>query len=281
MQPSRTGRWVLWGCVLVSLLIHGVGLLSLADPESALAQLLLTPPDEEEIPKVTLGIDDSRHVSIAWIGFNQETPHSGVKSDTLQPQLSPEAASAAARAAEQAAMSASQLSESMLTRISELSKLAAKLEAARQAAERAKAAEKPADAEEPAQAESSEPTQDAIPDDRESDATTTEIAVRQNDLGQVVARQGLRIQTYRPQFDATTKQLELRTRRGGVTAVIRFAKNGSVYTASIKPGTATGVDSIDQPILDSVYRWKASGSDLDALPSTPDATITVEIQILF
>ncbi|MFI4892560.1 MAG: hypothetical protein ACIAQ0_03865 [Phycisphaerales bacterium JB058] len=281
MQPSRSGQWVLWGCVLVSLLIHAFGVLALADPESALARMLLTPDEEEDTPKVKLGIDESSRVSIAWIGFTQETPHSGVQSDTLQPQLSPEAASAAARAAEQAAASASQLSESFLSRVNELSKLAAKLEAAREAAERAKAAEKPSVEEQPKQAEPAEPKKEAIPDDRESDATTTEMTIRQNDLGKVMARQGLRIQTYRPQFDATTRQLELRSRRGKVTAVIRFAKNGSVYAANLKPGTATGVDSIDQPILDSVYRWRASGTDLDNLPNSPDATITVEIQILF
>lgn len=272
---------MLWSCVLVSLLIHALGVLALADPESALARMLLTPADKEDTPKVKLGIDESQRVSIAWIGFTEETPHSGVQSETLQPQLSPEAASAAAKAAEQAAASASELSESLLTRISELSKLAAKLEAAREAAERAKAAEKPAEAEESNKAEPAEPKKEAIPDDRESDATTTEMTIRQNDLGQVVARQGLRIQTYRPQFDATTRQLELRTRRGRVTAVIRFTKSGSVLLASLKEGTATGVDSIDQPILDSVYRWRASGTDLDALPNDPQATITVEIQILF
>ena len=281
MQPSRSGHWVLWTCVLVSLLIHGTGLLVLADPDSRLAQLLLSPAEEDETPKVKLGIEDSSRVSIAWIGFTQETPHSGVQSETLQPQLSPEVASAAARAAEQAAASASELSESLLTRITELSELAAKLEAAREATKRAKAAENPAEAEEPAKADPAEPKKEAIPDDRESDATTPELTIRQNDLGQVVARQGLRIQTYRPQFDATTKQLELRTRRGNVTAVIRFAKNGSVFSANLKPGTATGVATIDEPILDSVYRWKASGTDLDNLPNTPEATITVEIQILF
>lgn len=281
MQPSRTGRWVLLSCVLVSLLIHALGLFALADPDSRLARLLLAPDKEEEPPKIKLGIDESQRVSIAWIGFTQETPHSGVKSETLQPQLSPEAAAAAARAAEQASASASAVSESVLTRISELSELVAKLEAAREAAKRAKAADNPAEAEETAKAEPAEPQKEAIPDDRESDATTPEIKIRQDDLGKVVARQGLRIQTSRPQFDATTKQFELRTRKGSVTVIIRFAKDGSVFVATIKPGTATGVALIDEPILDSVYRWRASGTDLDNLPSTPEATITVEIQMLF
>lgn len=280
MQPSRSGRWILWSCVLVSLLIHAVGFLALANPDSALARVLIA-PTEEDTPKVRLGIDESQRVSIAWIGFQQETPHSGVKAETLQPQLSPEMAASASRAVEQASASASKLTESVIERLSDLSQLAAKLEAARDAAERAKAAEKPEEAEEPSKSEPSEPQENAIPDDRESDATSPELTIRQDDLGQVLARQGLRIQTFRPQFDATTKQLELRTRRGRVTAVIRFTKAGNVLAASLKPGTATGVATIDEPILDSVYRWKASGADLDALPDDPEATLTVEIQILF
>ena len=280
MQPSRSGRWILWSCVLVSLLIHAAGILSLANPDSALARVLIA-PTEEDTPKVRLGIDESERVSIAWIGFQKETPHSGVKAETLQPQLSPEMAASASRAVEQASASASKLTESVIERLSDLSMLAAKLEAARESAERAKAAQKPEQAEEPSKSEPSEPQKNAIPDDRESDATSPELTIRQDDLGQVLARQGLRIQTFRPQFDATTKQLELRTRRGRVTAVIRFTKAGKVLAASLKPGTATGVATIDEPILDSVYRWKASGTDLDNLPDDPEATVTVEIQILF
>ncbi len=280
MQPSRSGRWILWSCVLVSLLIHAAGIIALADPESVLAKVLIAPV-QEDTPKVRLGIEESQRVSIAWIGFQKETPHSGVNAETLQPKLSPEIAASASRAVEQASASASQLSESVLERISELSKLAAKLEAARDASERAKAAKVPEQATEPSKSEPSQPKDNAIPDDRESDATTPELTIRQDDLGQVLARQGLRIQTFRPQFDATTKQLELRTRKGRVTAVIRFTKAGKVLSASLKPGTATGVATIDEPILDSVYRWKASGIDLDNLPNNPDATVTVEIQILF
>lgn len=280
MEPRHGGRFVLWACLLVSLALHALGLLTLANPDSALARVLLT-PDDEPAPEMRLGIDESQRVSIAWIGFERETPHSGAKSETLQPQLSAEAAAAASRAAEQALATASAASQSVMERLTEFSQFAARLEAARESAERAKAAERPEQAEEPSEAEASEPNEQAIPDNRESDATTPEITIRQDDLGQVLARQGLRIQTFRPQFDATTRQLELRTRRGKVTAVIQFAKSGSVLIASIKPGTETGVATIDEPILDSVYRWRASGADLEALPDEPDATITVEIQILF
>lgn len=287
MDPRPGGRIVLWACLLTSLFVHAIGLLTLADPRSVLARTLLVSEDEEEAPPdVRLGIDESQRVSIAWIGFTRETPHSGVKSETLQPQLSAEAAAVAFRAAQQAAASASAVRDSAFERLSVLSRLAARLEAAREAAALAKAAENPENADQPSPAQPNQPNKDAIPDDRESDATTPELTIRQHDLGRVVARQGLRIQTFRPDFDATTRQYELRARQiearsRRVTAVIQFQKNGAVLMAQLKPGAATGVETIDGPILDSVYRWRATGTDLDALPDDPKATITVEIQILF
>lgn len=280
MDPRPGGRFVLWACLAASVVIHALGLLTLADPDSALAKVLLA-PDEDDAPEVRLGIEESQRVSIAWIGFAEETPHSGVKAETLQPQLSAEAVSAASRAAEQAAAAASAATDSIFERFSELSQFAARLEAAREAAVKAKTAAKPEEAEAPDAAKPSEPNENAIPDDRESDATTPELTIRQDELGQVVAREGLRIQTFRPDFDATTRQLELRTRRGRVTAVIGFGRDGGVLSAQLKEGTATGVATIDGPILDSVYRWRAAGSDLEALPNEPRATVTVEIQILF
>lgn len=280
MDPGPNRRWVLPCCVAASVLIHAAGLLALADPSSALARALLV-PEEDQAPDVRLGIDESQTVSIAWIGFAEATPHAARQAETLQPALSPEAASAAVRAAEQAAAAASAVSESLLERVTDLSELAARLESARAAAEARAAAQKPAESDDAAKADPSPPRDEAIPDDRESDATSPTMAIRQDNLGRVLARQGLRIQTFRPQFDATTRQFELRSRRGRVTAVIQFAKSGSVFAASIKPGTATGIPTIDEPILDSVYRWRASGTDLESLPSAPDATITIEIEIIF
>lgn len=280
MDLGRNRRWVLPCCIAASLLIHAVGLLALADPSSALARAILL-PEEDRAPEVRLGIEESRSVSIAWIGFEEATPHSAREAETLQPALSPEATSAAVRAAEQAAASASAVTESLLERVTDLSELAARLESTRAAAEARAAAQKPAKSNDAVRSTPSTAQSEAIPDDRESDATSPKLAIRQDQLGQVLARQGLRIQTFRPQFDATTRQFELRSRRGRVTAVIQFAKSGSVFAAAIKPGTATGIPTIDEPILDSVYRWRAVGTDLEALPSAENATITIEIEIIF
>ncbi len=287
MADVRSSRLPLVVCLLVSLFIHAGIALALASPDSFLASILRPVPVPER-DEVQLGIDESQNVSIAWIGFTEATPHSAVKAETLQPELSADAVTASARAAEQAlrqvTSAATIASESLLERLSEAADLAAKIQEVRERtkqAEKAKQAKKQNEAKEQEQSEPIEPTKQAIKDDRESDATSPEVQVRTNDLGKVLARQGLRIQTFKPKFDATTKQHELRSRHGSVTTVIKFGKDGSVISASIKQGTESGQPTIDEPILDSVYRWRAAGQDLDELPNEQGAGVTVSIEILF
>jgi len=274
-------------CLAASALVHAGVVLTLASPGSFLASILqqnhVADPDS-----VRLGIEDSVPVSIAWIGFTESTPHAAVKAETLQPELSVDAIAASARAADQAVRqvtsAAVQASESLLERLSDAAEMVAKMQRLSertQQAEKAVEAENPNEAEQQAKSTLVPPAEQAIKDDREADATSPVVQVKTRDLGKVLARQGLRIQTFRPKFDATTKVHELRVRQGSVTAVIQFAKDGSVLAASIKPGTESGHPTIDEPILDSVYRWRASGKDLEVLPDSPGAGLTVEIQILF
>jgi predicted RNA-binding protein YlqC (UPF0109 family) len=287
MADVRSSRVPLLVCLAVSLFLHAAIIVTLARPDSFLSTILRL--RSEEVPdEVRLGIDESELMSIAWIGFAESTPHSAVKSETLQPELSADAVTASARAADQAirqiANAASVASESLLERLSNASELIAMMQQQREQtvqAERAEQAETQNEAQQQIKSEPIEPTKKAIQDDRESDATSPEIQVRTNELGKVLARQGLRIQTFRPKFDATTKQHELRSRQGSVTAIIRFTKDGSVVSASIKPGTESGQSTIDEPILDSVYKWRASGRDLEELPDQQGAGLTVNIQILF
>lgn len=285
MAGVRSTRGTLGVCLLVSIALHASVILSLASPDSALAAIFHQNRVQDDKPKTRLGIDSGAPVSIAWIGFTEETPHAAVKAQTLQPQLSVEAVSASVQATREARQQLSQsvqdVSESVLDRISEVAQLAAKLDESRQKAEQArKANEQQQEEQAQPKPQPAEPVKKAIQDDRESDATSP-TRVRTNDLGKVLARQGLRIQTFRPQFDATTKMHELRARNGSVTAVIRFAKDGSVVTAFIKPGTESGMATIDEPILDCVYRWRASGIDLDELPDAEGEFVETHIQILF
>lgn len=260
-------------------------ILMLASPGSALAAIFLQKSVPEDKPKTRLGIDSGEPVSIAWIGFNEETPHAAVKAETLQPQLSVEAIQASVQATrevqQQLSESAQTLSESVLDRLNSIAELAAKLEDTKKNAEQAEQAKQQQEQQETKPApQPAEPVKEAIQDDRESDATSP-VQVRTSNLGKVLAREGLRIQTFRPQFDATTKMHELRARNGSVTAIIRFGKDGSVLNASIKPGTESGAPTIDEPILDCVYRWRAAGKEIDELPNSAGAYIETQIQILF
>ncbi|GAB5495099.1 MAG: hypothetical protein Phyf2KO_01790 [Phycisphaerales bacterium] len=257
----------------------------LASPDSALAAVLLQKDVSDKKPKTRLGIDNGEPVSIAWIGFNEETPHAAVQAETLQPQLSAEAVQASVQATrevqQQISESAQAISESVLDRLNSVAELAAKLEDAKSKAEQVKLAKQQQEEQRPQPApQPAEPVKEAIQDDRESDATSP-VRVRTSNLGKVLAREGMRIQTFRPQFDATTKMHELRARNGSVTAIIRFGKDGSVISASIKQGTESGASAIDEPILDCVYRWRAAGKDIDNLPNTAGAFIETQIQILF
>lgn len=285
MDGVRSSRSTVGVCLLVSIVFHAAAILMLASPDSALAAVFLQKAVPDTKPKTRLGIDNSEPVSIAWIGFNEETPHAAVKAETLQPQLSVEAVQASVQATrevqQQISESAQILSESVLTRLNSVAQLAAKIEDTKRKAEQAQQASEQQEQQKTQPApQPVEPVKEAIQDDRESDATSP-VQVRTNQLGKVLAREGMRIQTFRPQFDATTKMHELRARNGSVTAIIRFGKDGSVLSASIKPGTESGAPTIDEPILDSVYRWRASGKDIDELPDTTGAYVESQIQILF
>lgn len=288
MATEPRNRFILWICLAASAVLHGTFLVTIADPESALAKVLHTDTARDKPPKPRLGIDEGVPVSIAWIGFTEESPHAAVPAETLQPQLTADTMAAAFQSTQdvrqEAAQAANLLTESILTRMDALSELAAKVEQSQKKAEAKREAEaraareaEPNPAQEPAP---TPPTKQAIQDDRESDATSP-TPVRSSDLGKVLARQGLRIQTFKPQFAATTKLHELRSRSGSVTAIIRFDQSGSVLHASLKPGTETGEASIDEPILDSVFRWRASGSEIDAIQGKSGAFVEVEINILF
>jgi len=235
--------------------------------------------------RIRLGIEDGAATSIAWIGFQTETPHSAPEAETLQPKLSPEDASAAAMAAISASSSMSELTQSasqvlaqQADRLGELSASLTRLSA------RAKEAQHRAEQRRESQtrSEPSKPKPQAIHDDRESDASSPTVSVRRDDLGKVIARSGLRIRTFRPMFNDTTKQAELRGRHGRLMLDIRFGRDGRVLAASIRTGTETGLPSIDEPILDSVFRWTATGKDLERIPDrSPPASIPVSIEVIF
>lgn len=105
-----------------------------------------------------------------------------------------------------------------------------------------------------------------------SDHTPVEVR-----LGRVAAAQGLRITTVRPVFSVTTMSL---AHPRSPTVVIEFGRDGHVRRASFLPGKATGESGVDQPLLDAVYRWTASGERLEQLPTDPEAVVAITMRII-
>lgn len=112
--------------------------------------------------------------------------------------------------------------------------------------------------------------------DQESEAFTSKpVTVPMRDAT-VQAGKGLRIITRRAVFTNTT----LVTQAPRDTLIrIRFQSNGTVKRADFVEGGSTGNPNIDEPIRNAVYRWRASGKDLEKL--TPGDTLSVVVRITF
>jgi hypothetical protein len=103
----------------------------------------------------------------------------------------------------------------------------------------------------------------ATPTDKESPPTSTRkpIVVQP---GQVVAAHGLEIQTVRPRFTHSTQIL---SRPDNMVVRITFGRNGRVIRATMID--SSGVPTVDEPVMNAVYRWTARGGSLQSIPSDP------------
>ncbi|MBS0190461.1 MAG: hypothetical protein U0573_14340 [Phycisphaerales bacterium] len=138
----------------------------------------------------------------------------------------------------------------------------------------------------PAQSAPQEPTPSSTPEaggngkmrgirsDRESEAVTNKIVDVHNRDGRVAAGRGLNIQTRRAEFTNTT----LLTSPPRDTLVrISFRKDGEVKRAQFVEGTATGNPNVDDPLLNAIYRWRASGNELKKLGDADTLSVTVRV----
>jgi hypothetical protein len=132
---------------------------------------------------------------------------------------------------------------------------------------------KPAPQEGPGSGEG-EPGNSTTPADRESDATSViEVPRELWNRGRPLAAQGVELQTRRPMLDTLT---QLNARFGNPLVEINFARNGRPTSAKILE--SSGDIRLDEPILDSLYRWRAKGKKLQELEG--DATFDVKLRIL-
>lgn len=118
--------------------------------------------------------------------------------------------------------------------------------------------------------------QKGIRSDRESEAFTKQVIDTPMRDGRVQAGRGLNIITRRADFTNTT----LLTAPPRDTMIrISFQKSGKVKRAEFVNGSATGNPNVDDPLMNAIYRWRASGKDLQALGV--EETLSVVVRVTF
>ncbi|MHC4275010.1 MAG: energy transducer TonB [Planctomycetota bacterium] len=125
-----------------------------------------------------------------------------------------------------------------------------------------------------AEARPTPPGEPADPADQESDPTSTvEVPLDNIKLGKPLAAHGLRIKPRRPEFTTLTR---LTAAPANPLAELRFRRDGKPQRVRILQ--SSGDARIDEGILNSLYRWRASGKRLQELKK--DETIPVRIRIV-
>ena len=110
--------------------------------------------------------------------------------------------------------------------------------------------------------------------DQEADPTSVvDVPPEKWRTGKPLAAHGLELQTRRPQFTALD---QLSARFGNPVVEIQFARSGRPSNALIIE--SSGSHRIDGPILDSLYRWRAKGDQLQELKG--DETVNIRLRIV-
>lgn len=321
MSEPRVNLRVLLLGVAVSLLVHAAGgwlLVSLSADGSSTAEHSREHPERDR-PRP--GIERSSAATINWIGYDQYRRHLAPQADVEQaamtrapdadqavppgrPQGQPDApqrAEAASPKPADAFPAAEKARETARAALSMLSRAADRLrrlpEAARMRLEDRLAPE-PQNAPEEQAAESAAPQADTAEQaDRPSETEQQDRPARQGaeaggrkeasptsieepvevEPGKPLAMQGLDIRTVEPRFS----QYTLVTARPRNPLVrVWFDREGEVARARVLE--SSGYDNVDGPLLDAIYRWRASGERLQSLPQRdPPATVAMTFRINF
>lgn len=110
--------------------------------------------------------------------------------------------------------------------------------------------------------------------EQESDATSIlEVSMEELTLGRPLSAQGLKIRPRKPVFTMLTLFTSVPS---NPTAELRFRRDGK--PARVRLLEKSGYSSIDESVINSLYRWRASGEKLRELK--PGQTIPVRIRIM-
>ncbi|MHC4220268.1 MAG: energy transducer TonB [Planctomycetota bacterium] len=123
-------------------------------------------------------------------------------------------------------------------------------------------------------APSAEPTDETgDPAEQESDATSTvNVPLDNIKLGKPLAAHGLRIKPRKPVFTVLTM---LTAAPANPLAELRFRRDGKPQRVRLVE--SSGDKRIDEAILNSLYRWRASGERLKKLKKNETISITIRI----
>jgi len=120
------------------------------------------------------------------------------------------------------------------------------------------------------------PSRDSSPSDRESAPSSTDDPIEFSP-GRPVAAEGLEIKTRVPPRHSIVTRLTALARRP--VFELSFARDGSVTW--VRTVRSSGDPDVDQPWINALYKWKASGEALEALPKDdPDAVIKRRIELV-
>lgn len=110
--------------------------------------------------------------------------------------------------------------------------------------------------------------------DQESDpSSTVDVPIDEINVGKPVATRGLELKPRKPTF---TNLVRMTALPGNPLCEIRFQRNGKPALARLL--TSSGDSRVDDAVLASLYRWRATGDDLETLAD--DETINVRIRII-
>lgn len=297
-----------------SVLLHvAMAVVSIRVPASFVVSSAL-PDSTHNATLVNLGESQPSPIKVTWLGSTEETEHEAPKASSSQmdQQIGGDSAEAPATpqqptdsqesptnpsilrfairteaierelayAAETVASVAQQIATSLASELAAMQR-AVELDQRAQAdyAEAQKRAERSESLEhsnaQPKPAATTGANQGSGTSDRESDATSENVPLRWKP-GQPLSAEGVRIATHKPKFTHTTL---VSTRPANPIVEITFGKSGSVARNGVRfTGRGTGYPEVDQPLIEALYLWTASGRKVDDLGL--NQTLSIKILIV-
>ncbi len=221
-------------------------------------------------PEIDLGIDESKESTMTWIGYDeyeeQLDRHSEVEQAKMNSETTPSITTA--RTITLLTQPMVEITTQFLDALRQLNVTipSRKLQPIKR--------EIPKEiVQEPIETPAEEDRDASVSSDRDSEATSL-IHVLPEDwkAGKPLAAQGIVLKPKRPKFLPT--QL-VASRPGNIVADLYFDKQGKPLNVVILLGT--GSTSINRTIENSLYRWRASGDQIEALEGEETAKITIHI----